>query len=563
MSRLFLSREKVEFIGRLAVLFLGLIFITHELDLDIYFLLNHGRYVIENGIPTIEPFTIHEGFKFVMQQWLSAVIFWKAYSLAGAGGLVAIEYVVAAVLIASLYYLYVIMSEGNKQFSLLMASLVGVVICNLFICTRPQIFSTLILVWEIIVLELIVREKKHGLVLVLLVLSVLLINLHAAMWQMLIVSVLPYLAEVVYSSFTQKRLSDRQLLVILLAGISFIVIAGFINPYGVDAMTYVWRSYGVASINKLVGEMAPLSFTTILNKAVMALILATLATYYRKGTKLRYWLLTLGIMYLAGSAVRSIFLLLTIGIAPLAYVLRAVGAEKKHVEERAEGVSSGNLRLRIVTVIALVVVFLLVQCGDNEVTKYNLPIEARAVVLLIVGYLIASHAYSQRTGKTATQLCQSYSFMAIALLYVALLATQIVGYMASLGNYEPEAKRAAEYILEQPKGKDVKVWTNYNMGNYLEFQGIPCYMDTRAEVFLSANNKKKDVWQELALLELGKLTYQEFLARYDFDYIVTTQLDIMFFYLNNDSDYEKVLEYTREGYGLNGDTVVVRVFRPL
>ena len=53
---------------------------------DIWFLLNHGRYILNNGFPTIEPFTIHQNFSFVMQQWLSAVIFYLSYSVLGKYG---------------------------------------------------------------------------------------------------------------------------------------------------------------------------------------------------------------------------------------------------------------------------------------------------------------------------------------------------------------------------------------------------------------------------------------------------------------------------------------------
>ena len=51
--------------------------IGKNLNNDIWFILNCGKYVVQNGIPNIEPFTIHEGLSFVMQQWLTAVIFWE------------------------------------------------------------------------------------------------------------------------------------------------------------------------------------------------------------------------------------------------------------------------------------------------------------------------------------------------------------------------------------------------------------------------------------------------------------------------------------------------------
>ena len=45
-------------------------------DNDIWFLLNNGRYVINSGIPVVDPFTIHEGLKYVMQQWGTSLFFY-------------------------------------------------------------------------------------------------------------------------------------------------------------------------------------------------------------------------------------------------------------------------------------------------------------------------------------------------------------------------------------------------------------------------------------------------------------------------------------------------------
>ena len=46
------------------------------LDNDFWFLTNTGKYIINNGFPTIEPFTIHKNFDFIVQQWLTDVIFY-------------------------------------------------------------------------------------------------------------------------------------------------------------------------------------------------------------------------------------------------------------------------------------------------------------------------------------------------------------------------------------------------------------------------------------------------------------------------------------------------------
>lgn len=554
MSKLFLTPTAMRKIGSLLLLMVGLLFLSHSLDNDIYFLLNHGRYVVEQGIPTTEPFTIHEGFSFLMQQWLAAVIFWEIYTLAGATGLVAITYVIGAALIASLYYLYRLMAEGNARVAYLLASAAGFIVCLLFICTRPQIFSTLLLVWEVIILELMVRRGRYRLVLALPVLSVLLVNLHAAMWQMMLVLLLPYVAEIVYDSYRARRLVSRRLLGALAIGAVLISIAGLANPYGVDAMTYVWRSYGYSSIAHIVGEMHPLSFGLWLNKIICLICVGTLLAYCRYGTQVRYLLLTLGIMYLAATAVRSVFLLLTIGIAPLAYSLRAVRWQ----------VSAGRPGALLQALLLLNGGALLVYIyrhGLDVSLVESLPPGALVAIVLVALYLSASYLY--HNWPHGRQEVLARLTMVVVALYLAAIGVALKSFGMAGASREPTPRLAAEYILADSRAPEVKVWTNYTCGNYLEFHHIPCYLDTRAEVFLPANNGQKDVLAEYLDLECGRLPYREFLARYDFDYILTTSRDIMHAYLATDPDYEMVLEYTADEYDDDDRLVQVRLYRPI
>ena len=50
----------------IALMFLPCLVVNLQLDNDIWFLLTSGRFVLQNGIPTIEPFTLHQGFSFLM-----------------------------------------------------------------------------------------------------------------------------------------------------------------------------------------------------------------------------------------------------------------------------------------------------------------------------------------------------------------------------------------------------------------------------------------------------------------------------------------------------------------
>ena len=65
-----------------------------QIGLDIWYMINEGRYILNNGFPYIDVFTFHEGFKLVIQQWLSNIIFYLVYKLIGEKGLVLFSFLI-------------------------------------------------------------------------------------------------------------------------------------------------------------------------------------------------------------------------------------------------------------------------------------------------------------------------------------------------------------------------------------------------------------------------------------------------------------------------------------
>ena len=98
-------------------------------------------------------------------------------------------------------------------------------------------------------------------------------------------------------------------------------------------------------------------------------------------------------------------------------------------------------------------------------------------------------------------------------------------------------EKGTEVLLADGPAKDIVAWTGYNDGNYLEFNGIRCYMDTRAEVFIPTINQQKDVLAEYIALLSGQIDYRDFVARYHFTHFWTTKNDPLYTYLANDPDY--------------------------
>lgn len=294
-------------------MFLGLLLIRRNLDNDIFFLLNSGRYVTEYGIPHIEPFTLHEQWYFVMQQWLTCVIFWQIYQHFGALGLLGLVYVMAIGVIYLYYRICMMISNKNWQISVPLTTVVGIFVCTIFMTTRPQIFSAFILLFEVFCLEKYFQQKKKKYLYFLPVLSTLMVNFHAALWGLILCVFIPYL---IVALFHQRE--DKKGFIYFLVLMGIMIIAGLLNPYGYESMLYSVHSYGVPVINNTISEMAPLVITNLSGKIMSSCILITWYVYLRNGIKFQHLLLSVGMTYLTFSSIRSFFLFLLLATFPLA-----------------------------------------------------------------------------------------------------------------------------------------------------------------------------------------------------------------------------------------------------
>ena len=212
-------------------------------EADTRFAMNLGRYILEHGFPHVDPFTIHENLQLVAQQWLSGVMFWEVYKNFGVDGLLIVDSICGAALVLIYWRLCLFVSGGNKILSLVMSFAAGFLIAPMIV-PRPHILSAVLFLIEVFLLEKFTRTEDAKFLIPLPFVSVALINFHAAVWLISLVLCLPFLF-----------VGNSRHIKLLLAAMAGIFLGGFINPYGVDAMTYVFRSYGVELINENIPEM--------------------------------------------------------------------------------------------------------------------------------------------------------------------------------------------------------------------------------------------------------------------------------------------------------------------
>ena len=467
------------------LLFAPVFFINRSLNNDLWFLLNSGRYVLAHGFPLTEPFTQHSGFSFMLQQWLSTVIFWLTYTAGGKIGLLLLVACFYSLLTWALLRLNLLVSH-NYFFVAFSTTILTSVAIGLFMVTRPYMISSLVFVEILIVLEKYAGSGRKLPLLLLPFYSALLINLHAAMWPLQFVLLLPYILDafsvkrwrITRGSYPAWPICTSALLMFA---------AGLANPYGLSAMSYLLRSYGQAEINNYVAEMKAPDINTPVGKLVFMVILIViiLPLIFRQGRfKLRHVLLTSGMAYMALSSIRSFLLFLAIGVFPLSahfsqLVLPVAG---QHLPDDPE--IAAKTRKRSAAIRKAIIVLI--------------------VVLLVLAF-IRLNSFEDEEAREIGQLDQ-----------------------------------VARIILEDSQSRPVTVYNGYNAGSYLGFVNIKVYIDPRAEVFIKENNGVKDVLQEYIDLQTGRLHYKTFTQSYKFTHLIVDQSDILYTYLLSDSDYKLV-----------------------
>lgn len=252
---------------------------------------------------------------------------------------------------------------------------------------------------------------------------------------------------------------------LILVGLLSLVI-GFLNPYGLKMMTFILTSYGVPEANDYIDELQAFSvFGGNLNILLYAAIVSVMFLYiFGKNRNIRLRYLIL------------LFGFLALGLSTI----------------------KGMSHLILVLFFPMAEVYKDVKIGEKLSRKLKWMILSWAGILafVIVGtYAVAMVPYINSDGPSAEMV----------------EAVDVLD--KKVGNFDKN---------------NLKVYVDYNEGGYLEFRGYKAYIDPRMEVFIKANNNKEEIFLEYYNLQNGKMDKEEFLDKYNFDYLVVREYDALY-----------------------------------
>ena len=170
---------------------------------DTFYTIKIGEHIIqEKGIDMIDPFSWHENLEYTYPHWLYDVIIYGIYSLGGMTGIY-ISTCIFAIILGITVYIVNSKLARNQVVSFFIT--IGVMyMLKDYITARAQLVTFILFILQIFAIEKLIetKQKRYGLALI--IISILVANLHVAVWPFTFVLYLPYIAEYIIAILEEK-----------------------------------------------------------------------------------------------------------------------------------------------------------------------------------------------------------------------------------------------------------------------------------------------------------------------------------------------------------------------
>ena len=510
-----------------------------EFQNDTYYNIKCGEYIFQHGIfnLTQDPFSWHE-LPYTWPHWLYDLGIFALYSVFGSHwevGIYIATIVFTFILGLSLYKLSLKLTKNNKIVSGI-ATLFAVYLLKPYISMRAQLVTFILFVWEIYLIEKLLETNKKRYGFGLLLIALLIVELHCAVFPVFFVFAAPYVAEFVFTLIQGLDLDEKAFRVFLrilkrftssdekkerydtlieksklnvesrkikrekrrknpykviitknkaqITLIVFLVIAlflGFLNPAGTGAYTYTFNIYRGNTTNSI-NEHLPLTLADNTGYGVMLAIIILLLILVDVKIRLSDLLMLAGTIFLSFKARRQVSLVLIMGMPLLAKFIASFF--EKYDEKICD-----KLKRLSTSLIGLVLVVVCVTCigkdlyGDKDAEHYveenNYPVEATKFL---------------------------YRYM-------------------SENNISKE---------------DLHLYNEYNYGSYLLLQGIPVFIDSRCDLYTPEFNGSQDIFTDALAVPGLNSNYNEIFEKYDVRHIMLYSNDDVITKLNQDVRYSEI-----------------------
>ena len=480
-----MKNKKLYIVFSMLLIVIILMTVTKEMQNDTFFTIATGEHILQEGYDNVDHLTWHENLGFYKLRWAFDVAIAFIYNTFGFAGIYAFVVIIASLTGLSLFN--ILLKQKNNIVLSFIATVISMLLMtsNWSFTARGQIISYLLLLLEIYLIEKLISTKQKRYYIIFLVISALIVNFHASVWYMTIILVLPYLAEAIMHKIMKNKNLEKSKIILepisikmLIIAILCLVLGSFISPIGTYTYTYMFKVIGGIS-STFISELQQTDIISSIGMILGLIVIDILMLATKSKMKLSDVLLFFGLYFMAILARRNQAFLYLIGTIP---------------------------------VVRLITNFFETYDTENILEKVN-------------------NIFSKNWVLGCTTI----------VIVIGLSSNMVTRIREKYVNERKYPVEAVNFIKENLDYKNLRIYNSFNYGSYLELSGIPAFVDSRSEIFTEEFNNVtilKD-WLETSR---GNVNYNDTFAKYEIDYAIVEDKEIINTYISVDENYEKVFD---------------------
>ncbi len=538
------NRIKFNILAIFAIIIFSIALTPVTFQNDTYYTIAIGKDIVETGtIDMKDHFSWHEDLEYTYPHWLYDVGTYLVYQLGeniGIGGFAAIYIltVLLSITLGLVIYMACVKISKHHITSFLITMGIMYLLKN-FITARAQLVTFILFALTVLFIEEFIASKKKRYAIGLIIISILIANLHVAVWPFYFVLYLPYVAQYMIALISTSKLGYK------------------INKKFKENRL---KSLEKAKLNKKEIKDLDEKIEKIKNKII------EIEKSHDKSEKsaekrrnnpykiviekqdaVKWLILIMVICAFTG-------LLTPLGDTPYTYLSKTMeGNTMDNISEHQPLTLINNMEM----IICIILVLGLITFTDTKIKLCDLFMLGGLLYLsfmsrrqvsmfdiiggIIFARIVASF-FDKYDAGGEEKLLKSINTIygkAITILVVILISFNILKPKLDdkFVDENTYPVKASDYIIENVDLSTMKIYNEYNYGSYLLFRGIPVFVDSRADLYTPQFNGEKN--------DDGKYEGKDIFS----DYINTSNIGV--YYENKFEEYDITHVLIRKNSKLN------------
>ena len=548
-----INKVKFNILAIFAIIIFSIALTPVTFQNDTYYTIAIGKDIVETGtIDMKDHFSWHEDLPYTYPHWLYDVGTYLVYQLGenvGIGGFAAIYIltILLSVTLGLVIYMACVKVSKHNIASFLITMGIMYLLKN-FITARAQLVTFILFALTVLFIEEFLSSKKKRYAVGLIIISILIANLHVAVWPFYFVLYLPYIAQYIIALITRskllykinKKLKETKLKRLEKAKANNKVVKNLDDKIEdtKQKLIEIDKAQEKSEKNALKRRNNPYKVIIEKQDAVKWLVLIMIICAFTG-------------------------LLTPLGDTPYTYLSKTMqGNTMDNISEHQPLTLINNTEM----IICIILVLGLITFTDTKIKLSDLFMlggllylsfmsRRQASMFDIIGGIVFARIvasffdkYDAGGEEKLLKAINTIYGKAITILVVILISFNILKpkLNSKFVDENTYPVQAADYILENVDLESMKIYNEYNYGSYLLFRGIPVFVDSRADLYTPQFNGEKqengeydgrDIFSDYINTSNIGVYYEDKFKQYDITHVLIRKNSKLNMFVSRNDNY--------------------------